>query len=203
MPRIAGQTLELTASDRVLAQLAEALNGDQKRIVKLTLGVMNRTLKSGRTAMSGDIRKTINLPKKRIDKYIRTKITYSDGFPSGALRVFAARPELVDYMSPRQIAAAWAAQNRQKRRSKGVKIRTRKDRPAKVYTGAFVNIGTASRQWHVMSRLGPSRDSAKVLLGPEITIEFEKRLPRFAAGQADKFNGELERVLSRRLEILR
>lgn len=202
MARILG-SIELGPSEQVLAELQRAVAADGPRVVKLALGVLTRTLKSGRAAMSKDIRKTVNLSKKKVDRSIKTRVIYSYGEPLGSLRALASRPELSEYLTPAQIASAYARQNQRRRRSKGAKVKTRRDRASKLYAGAFLNIGRRSRRWHVLDRTTAARSSATVLSGPQITQEFEKRLAAFSEVQATKFATELQRVLDRRLEILR
>jgi hypothetical protein len=204
MARFVGTSLELAAHDEVMRRLDRAIEKDGPRVVRLALGVLSRQLKSGRARMSTAIRSTINLKKKQVDQYIKAKTIWSDGLPLGNLRAVGAQPELAAYLSKKQIAAAWAKQQKTKgRKPKGVKVKTRKDKPGRVYVGAFVNVGTRSGRWHVMSRVSAERSSARILRGPSITKDLERELGKFTNEEADRFSRELTRVLDRRLEILK
>lgn len=186
-------SIDLAASGRVLELSERALAASPKQWRKAANRTMKRAVRSGKAAMSTDIRKEINLKKKAVDSRIRTKIV-SERALLATVSVRDARVPLVDFMTSGQIATAYRRQRA--KRSKGVPIKVFKNKGRQVYEGAFVQIGKRSGRWHVLSRVdGAGRYPARIQYGPRLTQFFQKRLPAFAEQQAAVLDATLEREL--------
>lgn len=201
MARPIGQVFEVAASGRVLRRSERALAEAPAKWRKAANRTLKRVIRSGRAAASTEIRKTINLKKKAVDARIIAEVVSVRGL-TASVAVRDKRIPLVDFMTPAQIATAFRRQNARGRgrggkRTKGVKVKARRDQSAKVYPDTFVNIGINSGKWHVLKRQGRERYPAYIQFGPRLTEEFEKKLPVFAESQA----ANLEKIFDRELNF--
>lgn len=192
MARPLGPTIEIAASNDLLARLERELSNATGKVAKGALRALRRSLASGKSAASTEIRKVINLRKKPVDARIKTQVISQRGL-IGAVTVRDRRLPLVEFLTPAQIATAYRRQRA--RRSVGVPVKAYKDRPRQVYPGAFLAIGRQSGRWHVLKRTGPQRYPTRIQYGPNLTEDFEKKLPAFAARAAAVLEKNLEREL--------
>lgn len=193
-----GQSIELAASERVLNKLAAAVVKAPKKAQRLALRTLRRSLRTGKSQMSAEIRKTLNLPKKTVDQRIRTTVISTRSLV-GRVTGRDRRIELVEFMTKSQIATAYRRQRA--RRGQGVSVKTRKDQGRQLYPDTFMELGRRDRKWHVLKRDGPERYPISIQYGPNLTKEFEPKLPAFAARQAEQMSAELERVFDRELGL--
>jgi len=193
MARPIGPTIELAASERVLRELERALDKGNRKVQRGALRALKRSLKSGKTAASRDIRAVINLKKKPVDERITTRVVSTRALV-GTVAVRDKRAELVAFMTRNQIATAWRRQNA--RSAKGVSVKVYKKRGRLLVRDAFVNVGRASGKWHVMRRKTRERASARILYGPSMTKDFEKNLGTFAARASEVMLKNLEREIN-------
>lgn len=203
-----GRSIELEPAERVLDELQRRLAIAPAKSQRVAVQVLRRQLKRGRTAASKKIRETVPLSKKLIDRRISVKVV-SERSIFGWLRIRAQRFELVDYMTPGQIAAQWQRQQKAKTRefrTKGrkvtpIKVRVWKGAAPKVFDNHFVNIGTSSRRWHVMRKRFPEdKTSHEMQFGPPILARWGG-LDKFATVQAEDFQRELLRVLQAKVPL--
>lgn len=200
MARPIGPTFELGASQQVLRALDAAITAAPQKAYKTALRVLNRSLRRGKSQASKRIRDVLNLKKKAVDARITTKVI-SQRSLVGSLAVRDKKLELIEFMTPTQIASAWRRQNQRRRRSRGVKVKVYKQRPAAVYPETFVNIGTGRGRWHVFKREGVDRYPIFIRYGPALTAQYEKDLPKFAQAQSDYMERELNRLLLNGIDI--
>lgn len=198
MVAIRGQTFELAASEAVMEKFERALRKNPLQAHKAALRALRRSMRSGKSAASREIRQVINLKKPPVDRRIDARIISQRALVA---RVTARdrRIELVEFMSPAQIATAYRRQRAG--RSKGVPVKTRKDKGRQVYTGAFLEKGARDRNWHVLQREGRSQYPIYIKYGPNMTSEFEKQLPAFAERQTEALQKNLNHEFDRMLEL--
>lgn len=177
MARALGPTIEIAASDRQLRDLERAIAKAPKKAHKGAVRALKKSLRSGKTGASKQIRQHINLKKRVVDQRIRTKVI-SERQLIGSLAVRDRRIELVEFMTPSQIAAAY--RRGQAGRSKGVAVKAYKQKGRQVYPGTFVNIGHKDGQWHVLKRTGRERYPVYIQYGPNLIEQYQKALPAFA-----------------------
>ena len=187
-----GQTFEIAASNDLLARFERELADATSKVTKGALRALRRSLASGKSAASKEIRAVINLKKKPVDARIRTKVISTRALV-GSVTVRDRRIPLVEFLTPAQISAAYRRQRA--RRSKGVPVKVYKNKPREVYESAFLAIGRASGRWHVLKRTGAQRYPARIQYGPNLTEDFEKKLPAFAARATEVLQKNLEREL--------
>lgn len=180
MARRIGPTFELAASERVLRLYERALAESPAKARKGGLRALRKTLRSSRAAASTEIRKTINLKKKVVDQRIRTRVI-SERSLVGSMAVRDRRIELVEFMTPTQIATAYRRQRA--RRSAGVPVKTHKQKGRQVFTGTFLAQGRVDGKWHVLKRQGPDQYPIFIQYGPNMIEDFEKGFPAFVERQ--------------------
>lgn len=192
MARPVGPTIEIEASQKVLRGLEDELRNATGRVYRGALRALRRTLASGKSAASKEIRQVINLKKKPVDARIKTKVISARALV-GSVAVRDRKVELAEFLTPAQIATAYRRQRG--RKSKGVPVKVYKNGPRKVYEGTFLEIGTRSGKWHVLKRKGVEQYPIFIQYGPNMTADFEKKLPAFAARAAETLQRNLEREL--------
>jgi len=196
--RRTGQTFEVTAANRQLARFEALLARAPVQVRKAAAGALRRSVRSGASFASREIRKDIRLSKKAVDERITGRIV-SQRALIGSVAVRDRRIELVEFMSAAQIATQ---QRRQRARSRTpLSVRAYKTKPRQQYPGAFVAKGKRSGRWHVLKRQGPARYPAFIQYGPNLIAQYVKALPRVAEQQAvalqKTLNQALERVAAR------
>jgi len=202
--RFEGATIDLEPSEQVLEVVERNLKAAPARTRKVALRVLRRSLRSGKSEASRELRREIPLPKKKIDSRISIDVLSTSRIV-GSLKVRRARFELIDYMTEAQIRSQWKRQQVRNRRraTTPLKIKVYKSEGRKAFADHFVNKGRRSGRWHVFSRSDPpDRDSHRIRYGPPITEKLDPKLERFARAQVNKFQAELLRILRDRVEIV-
>ena len=188
-----GQTFEIAASLRVLNALEAELADAPNKARRGALRALNRSLRTGKSAASQEIRQVINLKKKPVDARIRSRVI-SQRALAGSVAVRDRRIELVEFMSRAQIATAY--RRGRARRSQGVPVKVYKKQARQVYPDTFLELGRRDRQWHVLKRSGREQYPIYIQYGPNMTSDFEKRLPAFAEKAGAVLQANLERELA-------
>lgn len=176
MARPDGPTIDLAAARRAVRELERELKRSGALATKAASRAMRKTLRSGKSAASKDIRAVINLKKKVVDERISTK-QLSQRQITGRLTVRDKRVELVEFMTRGDIARQWRRQVA--RKSKGISVKVWKKKARQQFPGVFLNIGRKSGKWHALQRQGKDRHPVFIRYGPSITKEFEKAVPAF------------------------
>ena len=192
-----GVTLDVAASDALMRALERQLAAAPGKVHKTAVRVLRRAVRSGKSAMSREIRAVINLKKKRVDRSIRTGVD-ATGDLSGYVNARNRPIGLIEFMTPAQRVAAIRAARA--RRSRGVKVKTHKTKGRREYPGAFVAVLPGNRV-DVVKRVTRARLPIKKQYGPNLTTEFEQSLPKFAARQAELMQSEMLRILEKNVDI--
>lgn len=194
-----GQTFEIAAANEQLALFERLLARSPDKAKKAALRALRRSVKSGASNASKEVRKEINLSKRAVDKRVRGKVVSQRGL-IGSVSVRDRRIELIEFMTPGQISAAY--RRMQARRGDGVAAKPYKKRPRVLYPGTFVQVGKKSGRWHVLKREGKDRYPVFIQYGPNLIEQYEKALPAFAEKQAEAMQKNLAHELNRVVESL-
>jgi len=177
MARPIGPTIEIEASSKLLERLERELRNAGPALRKGAVRALNRSLRSGKSAASTEIRAVINLKKKPVDERIQARII-SQRALVGKVAVRDRRIPLVEFMSKAQIATNY--RRGRAKRSKGVSVKAYKKQGAKLYPDTFMELGRNDRKWHVLKRSTAKRYPIFIQYGPNLISDFEKTLPAFA-----------------------
>lgn len=184
MARPIGPSIEIAASLEAVARLERELATGNVKVQKGALRALKRSLRSGKSAASTEIRAVINLKKKPVDQRIQTKVISTRAL-IGKVAVRDRRIPLSEFMTAAQLASAYRRARARRRRSKGVSVKVYKQKGAQLYPDTFVELGTRSRKWHVLKRAGREQYPIYIQYGPNLISDFEKGLGRFAARMND------------------
>lgn len=200
MARASGPSLDYALADDLSQELAKAMAQAPRKVQKIALRVLRRALRSGKTAMSREIREKINLKKKQVDAAITTGVD-SPASLTGHVRGKNYFIPLIDFMTPRQVISAIRAGRT--RRSEGVAVKVYKDQGKRVYKGTFVAVMPRTGHLSVFKRVyNNERLPIKKQYGPGLTNEFEKNLEPFAARASEQLQKEMLRILRDQVDIL-
>lgn len=200
MARPLGPAIAVSASNELLAELERAMAQSPRDTRKKALRVLRRALRSGKTAMSREIREKINLKKKQVDAAITTGVDSKTNL-TGHVRGRNYFIPLIDFMTPRQVISAIRAGRT--RRSEGVAVKVYKDQGKRVYKGTFVAVMPRTGHVSVFKRVYKNaRLPIKKQYGPGLTKEFEKNLEPFAARASEQLQKEMLRILRDNVDIL-
>lgn len=202
MARANGPSIDLAAARQVVRQLERELSRSSSAVRKGATRAMRKTLRSGKSAASKEIRDVINLKKKAVDQRISTWQT-SQRQITGTLTVRDRRVELAEFMTPADRERQYRKQQvrhgkngRALKRSQGVSVKVWKKKPKQLFAGTFLNIGHTDRKWHVLKRVTEERYPIHIQYGPSITKEFEQSLPAFAKRANQVLQRNLEHELA-------
>lgn len=180
MARPIGPTFELAASEAVMRKAEAAVRSAPLKARKAAVRALRTTLRTGKSDASKAIREDINLKKAVVDKRIDTRIISQQALVA-RVAVRDRRIELIEFMTPAQIASAY--RRGRARRSEGVSVKVSKQGGRALYPGTFVELGRNDRKWHVLKRVGPEQYPIRIQFGPNLITRFEKGLAAFAARQ--------------------
>lgn len=180
MARALGPTFELAASEVVMRKAEAALRAAPAKAQKAAVRALRRTIHTGKSDASKVIREDLNLKKAVVDRRIQGKIISQRSLVA-RVTVRDRRIELVEFMTPAQIATAYRQQRA--RRGAGVSVKVAKNGGRQLYPGAFVELGRNDRRWHVLKRSGPEQYPIHIQYGPNLIGRFEKGLAAFAERQ--------------------
>lgn len=183
MARAVGPSLEVAAALGVQRRYERLLADSPKGAQKAGARALRRTLRSGKAAASRAIRVSVRLKKKIVDQRIDARVISIRAL-TGVVAVRDRKVELIEFLTPSQIANAYRRQRAKTRRSKGVRVKTSSQESARVYPGTFVEIGRQDRRWHVLKRQGRDAYPVFIQYGPNLARQYEKDLPAFAEDQA-------------------
>lgn len=193
MPRSAGPSIDLTGARQIVKQLERELARSSSEARKGANRAMKKTLRSGKSAASKEIRAVINLKKKTVDERISTR-QISERQITGRLTVRDRRVELADFMTPGDRARQY--QRQKAGRAKGVSVKVWKKKPRVTFAGTFLNIGRNDSKWHVLKRKGSSRYPIRIQYGPSIAGQFAKALPAFTKRANEVLQKNLQDALA-------
>jgi hypothetical protein len=200
MARAVGPTIEVAAANKVVALLERELVAGGRKIKNAAVGALKRTLSSGKTAASRDIRDKIRLGKKAVDRRILTRVI-SERSLVGKMAVRDRRIQLIEFITGRQQVAQLARQRKQARGQgravKGVRVKVRKDQPARVYPGTFIALGRKTGKPYVLKREGRPRYPIFIQYGPNLIDDFIKTFGAFAGRVTEQLNKNMQNVLDR------
>jgi hypothetical protein len=198
MPGVA--TIELSAAQKIADALEREIGTGSRKVRNAAVGALKRSLRSGRSQASTEIRQTIRLPKRIVDKYVRTRVI-SERSLVGKLFAFDRRTQLIEFMTRGQITKQIVAQRQfargRGRRRGGVRIKAYKNRPAQVYSGTFIALLNNGRKPQVLKRRGRARLPIDIQYGPTLLSEFFKGFGAFAERVNDQLNKNMQNVLDR------
>jgi len=104
--------------------IEKEIDGHARKIEKASIRALNKTVRTGRTAASKIIRKTVNVKAKAVNKSLKIERA-KKGKPVARIQSTYKAIPVIEFSGVRQT-------------KKGVSVRMRKDMPRKLFRGAFI-----------------------------------------------------------------